>query len=59
MAKLKGTLLSDLRPNGKVRIVFHVGERNGNEPIISVKNLDQKETVALEFFPIRSTHKLH
>jgi hypothetical protein len=43
MAQLKGTLLSDLRPNGKVRIVFHVGERNGNEPIISVKNLDTAE----------------
>ena len=46
MAQIKGTLLSDLRPNGKVRMIFHVGERSGDEPIFSAKNLD---TAAREF----------
>jgi hypothetical protein len=32
-----------LRPNGKVPIVFHVGERSGDEPIFSVKNLETAE----------------
>jgi hypothetical protein len=43
MAQIKGTLLSDLCPDGRVRIVFQVGEGSGDEPIFSVKNLDTAE----------------
>jgi hypothetical protein len=46
MAEITGKLLSDLRPNGKVRIVFIAGDGTGKEPALTIKNLD---TAELEF----------
>jgi hypothetical protein len=44
MAQIKGTLLSDLCPDVRVRIAFQAGEGSGDEPIFAVKNLDTAET---------------
>jgi hypothetical protein len=43
VAEVKGTLLTDLCPAGRVRIVFQVGEGSGHEPIFTMKNLDAAE----------------
>ena len=43
MAEINGTLLGDWCPDGRVRIVFQVGEGSGHEPIFAVKNLDTAE----------------
>jgi len=46
MAAITGKLISDLQPNGIVRMVFSVGGGSGTEPALTVKNLD---TTELEF----------
>jgi hypothetical protein len=43
MAKIKGMLLSDLRPNGTVRISFIIDGGSGSEPALRVKDLDTAE----------------
>jgi hypothetical protein len=43
MAQIKGTLVVDWCPDGRVRIVFQVREGSGDEPIFAVKNLDTAE----------------
>jgi hypothetical protein len=43
MAEIKGTLLADWCPDGKLRVVFQVAEGTGHEPIFAVKNLDAAE----------------
>jgi hypothetical protein len=43
MAKIAGTLRSDLCPNGTVRIFFTTAGGSGNEPALEVKDLDTAE----------------
>jgi hypothetical protein len=43
MAEITGKLLSDLRPDGRVRIVFLAGEGTGDEPAFTVNDLDTAE----------------
>jgi len=43
MAEIKGTLLADWCPDGRVRIVFQVGEGSEDEPIFALKKLDTAE----------------
>ena len=50
MAEIKGMLLSDLRPNGTVRITFITDGGNGNEPALKVKDLDTAEADFVRIF---------
>jgi hypothetical protein len=43
MAEIAGMLLSDLRPNGTVRIIFITDGSSGNELALDVKDLDTAE----------------
>ena len=43
MAEIAGLLLSDLRPNGTVRMVFITDGSSGNELALEVKDLDTAE----------------
>ncbi len=43
MAKIPGTLLADLHPNGTVRIVFIARVGGGNETPLTASNLDAAE----------------
>ena len=43
MAEIAGLLLSDLRPNGTVHMVFITDGSSGNELALEVKDLDTAE----------------